>query len=188
MRSTFDSSFQAIGELCLEYSSILFPRNKFLRHSVSMPGFSGIYPMVWRSSRNLRDFLKILPILVSPRVKAQLADPMTCRPTSNHFTPPFIEPATRKNTFTQGQEAKRLQLCQNTGLKPVFRSGPSSSTNEVSFQFYQILITDRETLGKPLRKKSAVQKEFCQIAFQPPPPQANGRFVGTIFAENQSIF
>ena len=25
-------------------------------------------------------------------------------------------------------------------------------------------------LGKPLYKKSAVQMEFCQIAFQPPPP------------------
>ena len=30
-----------------------------------------------------------------------------------------------------------------------------------------------------------VQTEFCQIAFQSPPPQANGRFVGAIFAENQ---
>ena len=43
-------------------------------------------------------------------------------------------------------------------------------------------------LGKPLHKKSAVQMEFCQIAFPPPPPQANGRFVGTIFAENQYFF
>ena len=39
--------------------------------------------------------------------------------------------------------------------------------------------------GKPQPKKSAVQMEFCQIAFQPPHPQANERFVGTIFAENQ---
>ena len=36
--------------------------------------------------------------------------------------------------------------------------------------------------GKPLRNTSAVQMEFCQIAFQSPPPKANGRFVGTIFA------
>ena len=40
-------------------------------------------------------------------------------------------------------------------------------------------------LGKPFYKRSAVQMEFCQIAFQPPHPQANGRFVGTIFAENR---
>ena len=43
-------------------------------------------------------------------------------------------------------------------------------------------------LGKPLHKKSAVQTEFVQIAFQPLSPQANGRFVGAIFAENLSIF
>ena len=43
-------------------------------------------------------------------------------------------------------------------------------------------------LGKPLRNTSAVQMEFCQIAFQPPRPQENGRFVGTIFAENQLFF
>ena len=30
--------------------------------------------------------------------------------------------------------------------------------------------------------------EFCQIAFQPPHPQANGCFVGTIFAENWYFF
>ena len=35
------------------------------------------------------------------------------------------------------------------------------------------------TLGKPLSKRSAVQMEFCQIAFQPPHPQANVRCVGT---------
>ena len=40
-------------------------------------------------------------------------------------------------------------------------------------------------LGKPLRNKGGVQTEFCPIAFQPPHPQANERFVGTIFAENQ---
>ena len=44
------------------------------------------------------------------------------------------------------------------------------------------------TLGKPLYKRSAVQTEIRQIAFQPPHPQANGRFVGAIFAENLSIF
>ena len=43
-------------------------------------------------------------------------------------------------------------------------------------------------LGKPLHKKSTVQTVFVQMAFQPPHPQANGRFVGAIFAENQSIF
>ena len=42
--------------------------------------------------------------------------------------------------------------------------------------------------GKPLHKKSTVQTVFVQIAFQPPHPQANGRFVGAIFAENLSIF
>ena len=31
---------------------------------------------------------------------------------------------------------------------------------------------------------SAVQTEFCQIAFQPPPTQANGPFGATFFAEN----
>ena len=41
-------------------------------------------------------------------------------------------------------------------------------------------------LGKPLVGILHVQTAFCQIAFQPPPPpQANGRFVGTIFAKNQ---
>ena len=44
------------------------------------------------------------------------------------------------------------------------------------------------TLGKPQHKKSTVQTVFVQIAFQPPHPQANGRFVGAIFAENQSRF
>ena len=39
--------------------------------------------------------------------------------------------------------------------------------------------------GKALSKRSAVQMEFCQIAFQPPRPQANGCFVETIFAENR---
>ena len=43
-------------------------------------------------------------------------------------------------------------------------------------------------LGKPLHKKSTVQTVFVQIAFQPPHPQANGRFVGAIFAKNLSIF
>ena len=43
-------------------------------------------------------------------------------------------------------------------------------------------------LGKPQHKKSTVQTVFVQIAFQPPHPQANGRFVGAIFAENQSRF
>ena len=43
-------------------------------------------------------------------------------------------------------------------------------------------------LGKHLHKKSTVQTVFVQIAFQPPPPQANGRFVGAFFAENLSIF
>ena len=45
----------------------------------------------------------------------------------------------------------------------------------------KILVRYRYMLGKPQRKKSAVQMEFCQIAFPPPPPQANGRIVGTIF-------
>ena len=39
--------------------------------------------------------------------------------------------------------------------------------------------------GKPLSMRSAVQMEIRQIAFQPPPPRANGRFVGNIFAENR---
>ena len=43
-------------------------------------------------------------------------------------------------------------------------------------------------LGKPLVSKMSVQTEFFQIAFQPPRLQANGRFVGAIFAENLSIF
>ena len=42
--------------------------------------------------------------------------------------------------------------------------------------------------GTPLHKESTVQTVFVQIAFQPPHPQANGRFVGAIFAENLSIF
>ena len=42
--------------------------------------------------------------------------------------------------------------------------------------------------GKPLHKKSTIQTVFVQIAFQPPHPQANGRFVGAIFAKNLSIF
>ena len=33
-----------------------------------------------------------------------------------------------------------------------------------------------------------VRTVFVQIAFQPPHPQANGRFVGAIVAENLSIF
>ena len=41
-----------------------------------------------------------------------------------------------------------------------------------------------QCLGRTLVKKMSVQPEFCQIAFQPPYPQANGRFVGTIFAKN----
>ena len=32
-----------------------------------------------------------------------------------------------------------------------------------------ILVRYRYMLGKPQRKKSAVQMEFCQIAFHPPP-------------------
>ena len=42
----------------------------------------------------------------------------------------------------------------------------------------------KHVLGKPLGAISAVQMEFCQIAFQPPPPQANGPFGATFFAEN----
>ena len=38
--------------------------------------------------------------------------------------------------------------------------------------------------GKPLGTISAVQMDFVQIAFQPPPPQANGPFGATFFAEN----
>ena len=42
--------------------------------------------------------------------------------------------------------------------------------------------------GFPQQRKGRpyVQMEFCQIAFHP--PQANGRFVGTIFAENHYFF
>ena len=39
-------------------------------------------------------------------------------------------------------------------------------------------------LGKPLGTISAVQMDFVQIAFQPPPPQATGPFGATFFAEN----
>ena len=39
-------------------------------------------------------------------------------------------------------------------------------------------------LGKTLGTISAVQMDFVQIAFQPPPPQANGPFGATFFAEN----
>ena len=46
----------------------------------------------------------------------------------------------------------------------------------------QVISVQRE-YGKTQMKRSAVQMEFCQIAFQ-----ANGRFVGTICSENQSIF
>ena len=35
--------------------------------------------------------------------------------------------------------------------------------------------------GKPHLRKIHVQTEFCQIAIQPPPSQANGRFVAGIF-------
>ena len=38
-----------------------------------------------------------------------------------------------------------------------------------------------DLLGKPHTRMMHVQTEFCQIAFQPPPPQANGRFVAGIF-------
>ena len=51
-----------------------------------------------------------------------------------------------------------------------------------------IAISKTETMnhwGKALCNISAVQMEFCQIVFQSPRPQANGRFVGTIFAENR---
>ena len=36
-------------------------------------------------------------------------------------------------------------------------------------------------LGNPHTKILHVQTAFCQIAFQPPAPQANGRFVAGIF-------
>ena len=39
-------------------------------------------------------------------------------------------------------------------------------------------------LGKPHGTISAVQMDFVQIAFQPPPPQATGPFGATFFAEN----
>ena len=39
-------------------------------------------------------------------------------------------------------------------------------------------------LGKPLGTISAVQMDFVQIAFHPPPPQATGPFGATFFAEN----
>ena len=39
-------------------------------------------------------------------------------------------------------------------------------------------------LGKTLGTISAVQMDFVQIAFQPPPPQATGPFGATFFAEN----
>ena len=50
---------------------------------------------------------------------------------------------------------------------------------------WKIAIINIGRLGKTLCNTSAVQMEFCQIAFQPPRPQANGRFVGTIFVENR---
>ena len=55
-----------------------------------------------------------------------------------------------------------------------------------SHSFYpNLFYTGISAIGKPLYKRSAVQMEFCQIAFQPPHPEANGRFVGTISAENR---
>ena len=35
--------------------------------------------------------------------------------------------------------------------------------------FFEDCCTQKRQLGKPLHKKSAVQMEFCQIAFAPPP-------------------
>ena len=45
----------------------------------------------------------------------------------------------------------------------------------------QHLLCHLYELGKPHTRMMHVQTEFCQIAFQPPPPQANGRFVAGIF-------
>ena len=89
---------------------------------------------------------------------------------------------------------KRLEISRRTRIGNV---GPAPAWNlklednkysksgwfSMSRLLYQLL--GALLLGKPLSKRSAVQMEFCQIAFQPPHPQANGRFVGTFFAENR---
>ena len=46
---------------------------------------------------------------------------------------------------------------------------------------------DAYALGKPLTRILHVQSAFCQIAFQPPAPQANGRFVAGILAATQKL-
>ena len=46
----------------------------------------------------------------------------------------------------------------------------------------------QQCVKRPVLELLQVQTEFGQIAFQPPHPQANGRFVGAIVAENLSIF
>ena len=42
-------------------------------------------------------------------------------------------------------------------------------------------LANRTPLGKPLVRILHVQTAFCQIAFRPTPPPANGRFVAGIF-------
>ena len=77
-----------------------------------------------------------------------------------------------------------LELRSGCFFAPKIRIWAQKSVLSVTRRFR----SDSRQLGKPLHKKSTVQTVFVQIAFQPPHPQANGRFVGAIFAENQSIF
>ena len=47
--------------------------------------------------------------------------------------------------------------------------------------YFRIICANFLELREAPRKKIYVQTVFCQIAFQPPPSQANGRFVAGIF-------
>ena len=63
-------------------------------------------------------------------------------------------------------------------------SEPSALLRSLSFFFFMIIVVilfDVEFLGKPYVRIMHVQTAFCQIAFQPPAPQANGGFVACIF-------
>ena len=80
-----------------------------------------------------------------------------------------------------GRCVQRIGLCK-CGQCPLSRTSLGDALFEASIR------ANTFTLGKPQHKKSTVQTVFVQIAFQPPHPQANGRFVGAIFAENLSIF
>ena len=140
----------------------------------------------------------VISVLHGPFLKVTVG--LFCRKVCCHSTQGLLIPATHWPRFQLGNILLLDSECFKMMVIPVYLKSQGFLQpigNLGNIPKLEMLIVKikagkawkfNNMLGKPLSKRSAVQMEFCQIAFQPPPPSSKRTLCGNYFRRKSVNF